>query len=57
VSRARDTLRQLLLTEEAGEEFDEDMDEAAATQRIEELRTVTGRGVHERDPEEPVETA
>jgi hypothetical protein len=46
-----------LLSEEAGETFDEHMDEAAAKQRIEELREITGRGVHERDPDEPVETA
>ncbi len=46
-----------LLSEEAGEPFDENLDEAAAKQRIEELRAITGRGVHERDPDEPVETA
>jgi hypothetical protein len=46
-----------LLSEEAGESFDENMDEATAKQRIEELRAITGRGVHERDPDEPVETA
>jgi hypothetical protein len=46
-----------LLSEEAGETYDEHMDEAAAKQRIEELREITGRGVHERDPDEPVETA
>jgi hypothetical protein len=46
-----------LLSEEAGESFDENMDETAARERIEELRAITGRGVHERDPEEPVETA
>ena len=28
-----------------------------AERRIEELRVQTGRGVHERDPDEPVETA
>lgn len=44
-----------LLTDEAGEPFDESLDEEAATRRIEELRETTGRGVHERDPEEPVE--
>ena len=31
-----------LLTEEAGESFDERMDESAARQRIEELRAITG---------------
>lgn len=46
-----------LLTDEAGEQFDEHMDETAAKQRIEELREQTGRGVHERDPDEPVATA
>jgi len=46
-----------LLSEEAGESFDEQMDEETARQRIEELREQTGRGVHERDPDEPVETA
>jgi hypothetical protein len=46
-----------LLSDEAGEPFDEGMDEAAAKARIEELRTITGRGVHERDPDEPVESA
>jgi len=46
-----------LLSEEAGETFDEHMDEEQAKQRIEELREITGRGVHERDPDEPIETA
>jgi hypothetical protein len=46
-----------LLSEEAGEPFDESLDETAAQRRIEELRVQTGRGVHERDPDEPVETA
>jgi hypothetical protein len=46
-----------LLSEEAGELFDDALDEAAATERIEELREQTGRGVHERDPDAPVETA
>ena len=46
-----------LLSEEAGEPFDEGLDEATAERRIEELRVQTGRGVHERDPDEPVETA
>jgi hypothetical protein len=46
-----------LLSEEAGEPFDGSLDEAAATQRIEELREQSGRGVHERDPDEPLETA
>lgn len=44
-----------LLTEEAGEPFDESLDEPAAERRIEELRVQTGRGVHERNPAEPVE--
>lgn len=44
-----------LLTQEAGEPFDENLDESAAKQRIEELREVTGRGVHERDPDEPLD--
>jgi len=43
-----------LLSEEAEEPFDESLDEDAATRRIEELREITGRGVHERDPDEPV---
>jgi len=45
-----------LLSEEAGESFDERMDEDAARQRIEELRAVTGRGVHEHDPDGPLKT-
>ena len=46
-----------LLSDEAGEPFDESLDETAAEDRIEELRVLTGRGVHERDPDEPVKTA
>ncbi len=44
-----------LLSEQAEEPFDESLDEEAATRRIEELREVTGKGVHDRDPDEPVE--
>lgn len=44
-----------LLTEQAEEPFDESLDEEAATLRIEELREITGKGVHDRDPDEPVE--
>ena len=46
-----------LLSEEAGEEFDSSLDETAAERRIAELRVVTGRGVHERDPDKPIELA
>jgi hypothetical protein len=44
-----------LLSEQAEEPFDESLDEEAATRRIEELREVTGKGVHDRDPDEPVD--
>ncbi|HRC62073.1 MAG TPA: DUF3072 domain-containing protein [Dehalococcoidia bacterium] len=44
-----------LLSEQAEEPFDDSLDEEAATRRIEELREVTGKGVHDRDPDEPVE--
>ncbi|MBX7112469.1 MAG: DUF3072 domain-containing protein [Dehalococcoidia bacterium] len=44
-----------LLSEQAEEPFDDSLDEDAATRRIEELREVTGKGVHDRDPDEPVE--
>ena len=46
-----------LLCDEAGEPFDANLDEAAAGRPIEELRLQTGRGVHERDPDEPIESA
>jgi len=45
-----------LLAEEAGEPFDSGLDQAEAARLIEELRERTGRGVHERDPHEPVPT-
>ena len=44
-----------LLSEQAEEPFDDSLDEDAATRRIEELREVTGKGVHDRDPDDPVE--
>ena len=46
-----------LLTDEAGEPFDENMSEADAARLIEELRARTGRGVHEHDPDQPPPTA
>ena len=45
-----------ILSDEACEAFDPDLDEHAAEQRIAELRVRTGRGVHERDPERPVDS-
>jgi len=46
-----------ILTDEAGEPFDDTLDAAAAEQRIEELRVLTGRGVHERDADRPLNFA
>jgi hypothetical protein len=42
-----------LLSDEAGEALDENLSEAQARKRIEELRERTGRGVHEHDPGQP----
>lgn len=44
-----------LLSDEAGEAFDPNLDEHAAERRISELRARTGQGVHERDPDKPIE--
>ena len=45
-----------ILSDEAGEEFDPNLNEQAAERKIAELRARTGRGVHERDADKPLDS-